>query len=278
MLNDMNPIVLALETQHGDKLVARMVRLEELVVVPAGPLLRVLEFNPDGVRLTWGAIERLRTKALHVLDRLTRQLEESPYACFDVTLATRATDVASVALAANVAVETPVILVEAFVPALAGAWRSLLDESRLSIKTRAVRRRRPLAPATDAEHALAAILRERPGALLDSESAGRGISGNLAHKSPKVPAARARKRRAIYGLWDGANAYLYPAFQFAADGKPLPAAERLANALVTAAPAAAWWFYPNKDLDGLSPADAFPNDPDQVIALATQEALDVNTK
>lgn len=265
--------LLLLETQHGDKLVARLAGVGDVTDVPEGPFLRVIEFTRRGAALNWGAIARLRAKALGALDYLAERLEEFPHACVDVTNAPRPITATGAALAASLAVEAHVILVEAFAPALTGAWRGLLEDGSVSVTDREIRRRQPLAPKTTESEAIAALRREHPDVLLDSESAGRLISGNPEHNSPKVPAARARKARKIYGIWDGANAYLYPAFQFDSDGKLRPEAATMAVALANGAPPAAWWFVAHDELDGASPAECFADEPGRVTALAAQEAV-----
>jgi hypothetical protein len=90
---------------------------------------------------------------------------------------------------------------------------------------------------------------------------------------PKAVAAEARRDERIFAAWDGARFY-YPTFQFDAHGRPRALTPMLIRELprdesnVVGNDACLWVFQPDWALDGYSPAELFPQDPERVIKLA----------
>ena len=81
-----------------------------------------------------------------------------------------------------------------------------------------------------------------------------------------------RKGRHIFAIWDG-SAYRYPRFQFDDAGQPRPETPSLIDLLPRDASgsnrdAALWLFAPDALLDGWTPADAFPEEPERVLRIA----------
>jgi len=112
-----------------------------------------------------------------------------------------------------------------------------------------------------------------PTLFLDSESVGRAllrISGRS--DEPKKESMRWRREGLIFGAWDGRH-YRYPRFQFDLNGRPLASIIALVELLPrdfdgTGRDAAMWLFAEDAALDGRTPADVFPGDPNRVIRLA----------
>lgn len=114
---------------------------------------------------------------------------------------------------------------------------------------------------------------------LDSTAVGQALLGGRLHSNPKMVASRQRKAGAILGVWDG-NGFRYPSFQFHPYGHPDAGRVRPeVAALIAELPrdadgsgrdAALWLFAPDAALDGRTPAEVFPEDPDRVITLARQ--------
>jgi hypothetical protein len=90
---------------------------------------------------------------------------------------------------------------------------------------------------------------------------------------PKTLAAQARREGRIFAAWDGAR-FHYPSFQFDAAGQPRSLAQELVRVLpsdesnMVGNEACLWVFQPDGALDGHSPAELFPKDPERVIDLA----------
>ena len=111
----------------------------------------------------------------------------------------------------------------------------------------------------------------QPGAWLDSATAGRRIDPYAVDE--KASASAARREGRVFAHWDGQH-FRYPAFQFEAAAGPRAATKQLVDVLPrdrdgsVGTDAILWVFAPDDALDGKTPADVFPDDPERVIALA----------
>ncbi len=107
--------------------------------------------------------------------------------------------------------------------------------------------------------------------FLDSSAVGRALSG-LDVADSKAVATHGRKSRHIFAVWDG-NAYRYPRFQFDNTGRPRSETPSLIELLPRDAngsnrDAALWLFAPDALLDGQTPAEVFPDEPERVLRIA----------
>jgi len=138
----------------------------------------------------------------------------------------------------------------------------------------------PLASAL-AAHAADEVLRALLNDVtrfLDGETVGRRLLGT-ASPAARPHADAARRAGRIIGAWDGSE-FRYPAFQFDGRGQPLA---RLPDLLAVLSDvrsdggrdAVLWLFAPDAALGGRSPADAFPHEPDRVVALRQHRLDDI---
>lgn len=101
--------------------------------------------------------------------------------------------------------------------------------------------------------------------------------GSVSGKNPAQYASQLRMQNRLFGTWSAADrTYRHPTFQFDATGLVLPRLPELLEALVDDDDNRGWrrtlWLYGGSDqLEGRSPAAAFADDPDRVIALARAE-------
>jgi hypothetical protein len=107
--------------------------------------------------------------------------------------------------------------------------------------------------------------------FLDSDTVGHALSGPRV-VDPKAAATRGRKDREVFAVWDG-SAYRYPRFQFNDAGQPRPKTPSLIDLLQRDASgsnrdAALWLFAPDALLDGRTPAEVFPEEPERVLRIA----------
>jgi len=107
--------------------------------------------------------------------------------------------------------------------------------------------------------------------FLDSDAVGRVLSGSRVADA-KAAATRGRKEKRVFAVWDG-RTYRYPRFQFDDAGRPL----RETPALIQLLPrqtdgsnrdAALWLYAPDALLEGKTPAEVFPEDPERVLRIA----------
>jgi len=124
--------------------------------------------------------------------------------------------------------------------------------------------------AAAAESLLRAWLAD-PERLLDGDTVGRRLTGNLDHTAPGEVARRAHEAGTILGVWDGSE-FRFPAFQFDRSGQPIPRLDELLSILPTDIDASRqsallWLYAPDAALGGHCPAEIFQTDPDRVINL-----------
>lgn len=95
--------------------------------------------------------------------------------------------------------------------------------------------------------------------------------GLIPESTPEAYTSRMRQLGELFAVRFRGQ-YLFPAFQFTADGQVNPAMKRLIAVLppTTASnwSTAFWLFAPNAQLEGRRPADRFPLDPEAVIRVA----------
>jgi hypothetical protein len=115
---------------------------------------------------------------------------------------------------------------------------------------------------------------------LDSKAVARAARNKLVESNPAQYASRLRREHRLFGVrWRGE--YLHPAFQFQASGEVHPAMERLLAVLPTTDAnwnAAFWLFERNGKVGGRRPADVFVEDPNGVIAAATEDFVRDNSE
>lgn len=114
-------------------------------------------------------------------------------------------------------------------------------------------------------------LLSRPGWWLDPLEVGRRLNpaaGDLA-----AVANQARREELLLAAWDGERLH-FPAFQFGPGGRLREAIPKLIQVLPrdpdghVGLDAVLWTFAPDAALGGQTPAEAFPDDPARVVALA----------
>lgn len=268
---------------------AKFVELDELpaALAPAAGIshFRLLELARGDAGIDWTGITRMRNKALGLLSTYLR--EHAPFGLETVILEVsgrpRVLEGGPVEVLRRHALSAvPIVVLDVQVPrgqtnaqwlqALA-SWETVLEGAEDGPKARRIERQPPAASeaAGATEDSLRSLLAD-PDKFWDSATVGRVLSQTQDHKNPKMVASRARRRGEIFGAWDG-NAYRYPAFQFLDDGAPRPDVQALIEVLPRDADgsgqdAALWLHAPDAALDGLTPAEAFVEDPARVIELA----------
>lgn len=110
--------------------------------------------------------------------------------------------------------------------------------------------------------------------FLDSDTVGRALSGSRVADA-KAAATRGRKENHVFAVWDGST-YRYPRFQFDDAGLPRPHTPALIELLPrqrdgSNRDAALWLYAPDALLEGKTPADVFPEDPERVLRIARRK-------
>ncbi|BCI91299.1 hypothetical protein NIIDMKKI_65050 [Mycobacterium kansasii] len=127
-----------------------------------------------------------------------------------------------------------------------------------------------VARAVQAEQNLYARIEAEFG-LLTSTEAGKRMGSRSS--APRNLATTAHRNKALVAVRRG-NYLAYPGFQFGADGKPLPAIERLRDVAETngwsETGLVQWLCAPTTYLDGDRPVDHLLTEPDRVLAVAAE--------
>jgi hypothetical protein len=127
-----------------------------------------------------------------------------------------------------------------------------------------------VARAVQAEHNLYARIGAEFG-MLSSADAGKRMGSRSS--APRNLAAAAHRARSLVAVRRG-NYLAYPGFQFGPDGQPLAVIARLREVAEangwSEAGLVQWLCAPTTYFDGDRPVDHLTEDPDRVVAVATQ--------